>query len=54
MSIAEPMYEEDGLFFYEVNNAPSLLYRRTSYEISKSFSEWVYKQDVKRFWDLFK
>jgi N5-(carboxyethyl)ornithine synthase len=54
MSIAEPMYEEDGLFFYEVNNAPSLLYRKTSYEISKSFSEWVYKQDVKRFWDLFK
>ena len=54
MSIAEPMYEENGLFFYEVNNAPSLLYRKTSFEISKSFSEWVYKQDVKRFWDLFK
>ena len=53
MSIAEPMYEDDGLFFYEVNNAPSLLYRRTSFEISKSFSEWVYNKNVKRFWDLF-
>lgn len=53
MSIANPMYEEDGLFFYEVNNAPSLLYRNTSKEISKSFSEWVYKRDVQRFWDLF-
>lgn len=53
MSIANPMYEEDGLFFYEVNNAPSLLYRNTSYEISKAFSEWVYKKDVKRFWELF-
>lgn len=53
MSISEPMYEEDGVFFYVVNNAPSLLYRRTSYEISKSFSEWVYKKDVKRFWNLF-
>lgn len=53
MSIADPMYEEDGLFFYEVNNAPSLLYRKSSFEISKSFSEWVYKKDVKRFWDLF-
>ena len=53
MSIANPMYEEDGLFFYEVNNAPSLLYRKTSYEISKSFSEWVYKKDIKRLWDLF-
>lgn len=53
MSIANPMYEEDGLYFYEVNNAPSLLYRNTSFEISKSFSEWVYKKDVQRFWDLF-
>lgn len=53
MSISEPMYEENGLFFYEVNNAPSLLYRRTSYEISRSFSEWVFKEDVSRFWDLF-
>jgi N5-(carboxyethyl)ornithine synthase len=53
MSIANPMYEEDGLFFYEVNNAPSLLYRKTSHVISESFSEWVYKKDVKRFWDLF-
>lgn len=53
MSIDEPMYEEDGLFFYEVNNAPSLLYRKTSYEISKSFSEWVYKKDVEQFWKIF-
>lgn len=52
-SIAAPLYEEDGLFFYEVNNAPSLLYRITSYEISKSFSEWIYKNDIKRFWNLF-
>ena len=51
-SIANPVYKEDGLWFYEVNNAPSLLYRRTSYEISKSFSQWVYKEDVKRFLDL--
>ena len=53
MSIDEPMYEEDGVFFYEVNNAPSLLYRKTSFEISKSFAEWVYKKDVKQFWELF-
>lgn len=53
MSISNPMYEEDGLFFYEVNNAPSLLYRITSNAISKSFAEWVYKKDVKQFWNLF-
>lgn len=52
-SITEPMYEENGLFFYEVNNAPSLLYKVTSFEISKSFSQWVYKKDVKQFIDLF-
>ena len=52
-TISDPMYEEGGLFFYEVNNAPSLLFRRTSVEISKSFSEWIYRKDVKRFWSLF-
>lgn len=51
-SIANPIYNENGLWFYEVNNAPSLLYRRTSIEISKSFSQWVYKEDVRRFLDL--
>lgn len=48
-----PIYKEDGLYFYVVNNAPSVLYRKTSYEISKAFSEWVYKKDVIRFWNLF-
>lgn len=52
-TIADPMYEENGVYFYEVNNAPSMLYRKTSFEISKSFSKWVYKKDVKCFWDLF-
>lgn len=52
-SIADPMYEENGVFFYEVNNAPSLLYKNTSFEISKSFSEWVYKKDVRRFFEMF-
>ena len=52
--ISDPLYEEDGRFFYEVNNAPSLLFRRTSFEISKSFSKWVYQKDVARFWELVK
>lgn len=52
-TITDPLYEENGLYFYEVNNAPSLLYRKTSFEISKSFSESVYKKDVSRFWKLF-
>ena len=50
--IGNPIYEEDGLFFYEVNNVPSLIYRTASIEISKSFSKWIYQKDVKRFVDL--
>ena len=51
-TISNPIYEEDGLYFYEVNNAPSLLYRKTSKEISRSFSENVYKKDISRFLNL--
>lgn len=50
--IDKPMYEENGLFFYEVNNVPSLVYRTASKEISRSFSEWVYKKDIKQFFEL--
>lgn len=53
-TLVEPVYEEDGLLFYEVNNAPSLLYRRASLEISKSFSQWVYARDAHAFMDLLK
>lgn len=51
-TISNPIYEENGIFFYEVNNAPSLLYRKTSIEISKAFSENVYKRDFYRFLNL--
>lgn len=50
--IDNPIYEEDGLFFYEVNNVPSLIFRTASIEISKAFSKWVYQKDVKQFLDL--
>lgn len=53
-SIENPLYEENGLYFYVVNNAPSIFYRTTSFEISKSFSKNIYKKDVSRFIDLLK
>lgn len=53
-TLVDPIYEEKGLLFYEVNNAPSLLYRRASLEISKSFSQWIYTRDVHEFKDLLK
>jgi len=52
--IGNPIYLEDGKYFYEVNNSPSIFYRETSRIISRVFSEVVYKKDVKRFWDLLK
>lgn len=53
-SIPNPIYLENGKYFYEVNNSPSIFYRETSRIISEVFSEWIYKDDVKRFWDLIK
>ncbi len=51
-TIADPIYKENDLYFYEVNNAPSIYYRQTSWEISRSFSKWVYKKDVKQLMNL--
>ena len=53
MTIGDPIYEENGLYFYEVNNAPSILYRETSKAISESFSKIVYNADIQRYLDLF-
>lgn len=48
-SIDNPIYKEDKIYFYVVNNAPSIFFREASKEISKSFSKNVYKEDVKNF-----
>jgi len=53
-TIANPIYLEDGKYFYEVNNSPSIFYRETSSVISSVFSEWIYRKDVKQFYDLLK
>jgi N5-(carboxyethyl)ornithine synthase len=44
-----PIYKENDIFFYEVNNAPTIFYRDASYEISKSFSKYIYSKDVNVF-----
>lgn len=51
-SINDPIYKENDIYFYEVNNAPSIFYRASSNIISKSFSEYVYKKDIKCFYDI--
>lgn len=51
-SMEKPVYKEGGIYFYAINNTPSIFYRETSRIISSSFSEWIYRKDLKRFWEL--
>ena len=51
-NIGDPIYEEDGIAFYEVNNAPTILYRESSKIISESLSKWVFSHDFKEFYQL--
>jgi N5-(carboxyethyl)ornithine synthase len=51
-TIADPIYEDRGLFFYEVNNAPSILFRETSKWISESFSKVVYNFDIQKYYNI--
>lgn len=53
-SIAKPIYYEDGKYVYAVNNAPSVLYRQASKDISKALCTYVLNEDIRRFWDFFK
>ena len=53
-SIEAPIYKENDLYFYEVNNAPSIYYKTASKFISESFSKYIYKSDVHSFSELFK
>lgn len=48
-SINNPLYKKDNVYYYVVNNSPSILYRQSSEKISKAFSENVYNKDVKIF-----
>ena len=50
-SIDNPIYEEDGRYFYEVNNSPSLIYRTASKFLSKALSASLFEKGVARFWD---
>lgn len=47
-SIDNPMYEEDGRFFYEVNNSPSLIYRTSSKFLSKTFADCLFRPGFER------
>ncbi len=48
--IDEPIYkDENEIYYYEVNNAPSIFYRTTSRYLSKQFSKYIFSNDVEIF-----
>lgn len=52
--ISNPIYKENGLYFYVVNNAPSIYHRDSSFAISEAFSRCIYTPDIKVYYDLLK
>ena len=52
-SIDNPVYQKNGIYYYEVNNAPSVLYKKSSHDISKAFFQHVYNRNEDDFKSLF-
>lgn len=48
----DPIYKKNGVYYYLINNAPSIYHKESSKAISKAFSEHVYKKDLKWVHDL--
>lgn len=48
-TMAEPMYKEDGKYYYVLPNTPSLTYRNVSKILSKVLSEHLFTEDSSRF-----
>lgn len=47
-TLDNPIYEENGIFYYEVNNAPTIFFRDSSVACSEAFSKWCYSIDLKK------
>jgi N5-(carboxyethyl)ornithine synthase len=51
-SIGDPIYSINWITYYEVNNSPSILYRKSSVIISESMSKWIFPRDFADFYSL--
>jgi len=49
-----PIVSLENVYFYCVNNSPSIFFRKASKDISESFSKYVYKDDIRKYLDLAK
>ncbi len=48
-SIHDPIYENKGRYFYVVNNAPSIFFRKSSLDISKAFVKVLFNEDYSKY-----
>jgi N5-(carboxyethyl)ornithine synthase len=46
-TFSDPIYAIDGVYYYAVNNSPSIFYREASRHISEAFSKYIYSKDLK-------
>lgn len=54
-SHSEPIVRlHNNVFYYCVNNTPSIFYRNASFDISESFSKYVYSKNINLFYDKYK
>ncbi|MBQ7210883.1 MAG: hypothetical protein IJS05_08335 [Paludibacteraceae bacterium] len=51
-TIGEPIRYKNGVYWYCVNNAPSLLYRESSEVVSQAFEKVFYNSQIQDFLDL--
>lgn len=51
-SLENPIYKNGHVYYYVVNNTPSIFYKDASMKLSEAFSRNVYKKDVKVFKNL--
>lgn len=47
--IGDPIREVDGVWYWCVDNIPSLFFREASHDLSRDFSRWVYSRDIREF-----
>ncbi|MGX2946203.1 N(5)-(carboxyethyl)ornithine synthase [Enterococcus alishanensis] len=50
-TVDQPIYQENGLYYYTLPNTPIFAYRNISKVLSKQFSHYIFKEDLTRLID---
>ncbi len=45
-TLDEPIYKEDGVYYFVVPNTPALAYRNVSKVLSRQFSKYIFKKSI--------